>query len=64
MEVGSDRVLDAVMLENLAVIAAANDRTLIEEINRAVELYVLNEFAQHGERELYERAFMSRAQAK
>jgi len=64
MEAYSDGVLDAVMLENLAVIAAANDRTLVEELNRAVEKYVLNEFAAHGERELYERAFLSRVETE
>ncbi len=45
----SDKVLDTVMLEGLAVIAAANDRSLVEELNRAVETYVLNEIAAHGE---------------
>ena len=45
----SDNVLDTVMLESLAVIAAANERSLVEELNRAVEKYVLNEIAAHGE---------------
>jgi len=45
----SDNVLDTVMLESLAVIAAANERSLVEELNRAVETYVLNEMASQGE---------------
>jgi len=45
----SDNVLDTVMLESLAVIAAANDRSLVEELNRAVETYVLKEIAAQGE---------------
>jgi len=64
MEAYSDGVLDAVMLENLAVIAAANDRTLVEELNRAVEKYILNEFAVHGEHALYERAFLTHVESE
>jgi hypothetical protein len=44
-----DQVLDTVMLESLAVIAAANDRSLVEELNRAVESYVLRQIADQGE---------------
>ena len=51
-----DNVLDAVMLEGLAVIAAANARSLVEELNRAVESYVLNEIASQGERGILKRA--------
>ena len=51
-----DNVLDAVMLESLAVIAAANARSLVEELNRAVESYVLNEIASQGERGILKRA--------
>ena len=40
-----DNVLDNTMLQSLAFIAAANDRSLTEELNRAVETYVLNEMA-------------------
>ncbi|MBE0635706.1 hypothetical protein IH601_06905 [Candidatus Bipolaricaulota bacterium] len=50
-------VLDTAMLECLAVIAAANDRPLVEELNLAVKTYVLREFAEHGEGRLVERAF-------
>jgi len=39
----------------LAVIAAANDRSLVEELNLAVRTYVLKEFAEHGEDWLVER---------
>jgi len=45
------------MLECLAVIAAANDRSLVDELNLAVKTYVLREFAEHGEGRLVERAF-------
>jgi len=38
-----DQVLDSVMLESLAVIAAAHDRSVVEELNRAVATYVLRE---------------------
>ena len=56
---GSDKynVLDTAMLECLAVIAAANDRSLVEELNLAVKTYVLKEFAEHGDDRLVERAF-------
>ena len=56
---GSDKhnVLDTTTLECLAVIAAANDRSLVEELNLAVKAYVLKEFAEHGEDRLLERAF-------
>lgn len=57
-----DNVLDTVMLESLAVIAAANDRSLVEELNRAVESYVLNEIASHGERGILKRALARSAQ--
>jgi len=50
-------VLDTAMLECLAVIAAANDRSLVEELNLAVKTYVLKEFAEHGGDWLVERAF-------
>lgn len=49
--------LDAGMLECLAVIAAANHRTVEDELNLAVKSYVLNQFAEHGEGPLVERAF-------
>ena len=57
-----DNVLDTVMLESLAVIAAANDRSLVEELNRAVESYVLDEIASHGERGILKRALARSAQ--
>ena len=40
MRAGHDEVIDASMLETLALIAAANDRSLVEELNRAVQAYV------------------------
>jgi hypothetical protein len=49
--------LDGGMLECLAVIAAANDRSVEEELNLAVRSYVLNQFAEQGESRLLERAF-------
>jgi len=45
------------MLHRLAIIAAAHKRELAEELNIAVQSYVLNQFAEHGERSLIERAF-------
>ncbi len=55
---GSDNnnVLDTATLECLAVIAAANGRSLVEELNLAVKTYVVKEFAEHGEGRLAERA--------
>jgi hypothetical protein len=55
------KVLDTVMLETLAVIAAANERSLVEELNRAVRTYVLNELAEHGELRLLEQAVSEEA---
>ncbi len=55
MSLEDDKVLDTVMLESLAVIAAANERSLVEELNRAVRTYVLNELAEHGEFDLLEQ---------
>ena len=49
--------LDAGILECLAVIAAANNRTVEAELNVAVKTYVLNQFAEHGESRLVEQAF-------
>lgn len=49
--------LDAGMLECLAVIATANNRSVEEELNLAVKSYVLNQFAEHGGEYLAERAF-------
>ncbi len=48
MSLEDGKVLDTVMLETLAVIAAANERSLVEELNRAVRTYVMNEIAEHG----------------
>ena len=45
------------MLECLAVIAEANDHSLVEELNLAVKTYVLNQYAEYGEGRLAERAF-------
>jgi hypothetical protein len=54
-------VLDRAMLECLAVLAAANGRTLVEELNVAVKSYVLQEFAEQGQDALVERAFCDRS---
>jgi hypothetical protein len=35
-----DKVIDTAMLESLALIAAANERSLVEELNLAVQAYV------------------------
>jgi len=58
----NDKVLDTVMLESLAVIAAANGRTLVEELNRAVRTYVMDEVAQYDRTQLLERAVSAHAQ--
>lgn len=60
----SDNVLDTVMLESLAVIAAANERSLVEELNRAVEKYVLNEIAAQGEGGLLNRVLTKAAESE
>jgi len=62
MDARGDNVLDTIMLESLAVIAAANDRSLVEELNRAVETYVLNEIASRGEGGILKRV-LSRGNA-
>ena len=54
------KVLDTAMLECLAVIAAANEHSIVEELNLAVKTYVLSQFAEHGESQLVERAFVER----
>ena len=61
MSLEDGKVLDTVMLETLAVIAAANERSLVEELNRAVRTYVLNELAEHGEVCLLEQAVSEEA---
>jgi len=63
MSLEDDNVLDAGMLETLAVIAAANERSVVEELNRAVRTYVLNALAEHGELPLLERAVSHGARA-
>ena len=64
MSLDDGRVLDTVMLESLAVIAAANDRSLVEELNRAVRSYVMNEIAEHGEACLLEQAVSDEARIR
>ena len=56
VSVQNDRVLDTVMLERLAVIAAANERTLVEELNCAVRTYVMNELVEQSQLRLIEQA--------
>ena len=55
--------LDVGMLECLAVIAEANNRTVEDELNIAVKTYVLNQFAEHGENRLIEQAFAEQSVA-
>lgn len=64
MDERSDNVVDTVMLESLAVIAAANDRSLVEELNRAVESYVLNEVASQGQQGIVDRALARGSELK
>jgi len=63
MALEDGKVLDTVMLESLAVIAAANERSLVEELNRAVRTYVLGELAEHGEHSLLEQAMIEGARS-
>jgi len=63
MSVEDGKVLDTVMLETLAVIAAANERSLVEELNLAVRTYVLNELAEHGELQLLEQVVSEEARS-
>jgi len=51
-----DDVLDRTMLRSLALIAAANQRSLVEELNVAVGSYVLREMATRGEEQILEEA--------
>jgi hypothetical protein len=41
-----DEIIEARMLAGLALIAEANDRSLIEELNLAVQAYVLEQMPQ------------------
>lgn len=43
------------------MIAAANDRSIEEELNLAVKAYVLDQFSEYGETQLVERAFSGRS---
>jgi alkyl hydroperoxide reductase subunit AhpF len=63
MSLEDGKVLDTVMLETLAVIAETNERSLVEELNRAVRTYVMNELAVHGELRLLEGAVSGEARA-
>lgn len=56
IESDNHNVLNTAMLECLAVIAAANERSVVEELNLAVRTYVLKSFADHGDDWLVERA--------
>jgi hypothetical protein len=64
MSLEDGKVLDTGMLETLAVIAAANERSIVEELNRAVRSYVLNMLAEHGELRLLEQAVSQGARAQ
>lgn len=59
MSSGDDKILDSAILETLAVIAAANDRSLVEELNRAVETYVRTEIAACSKLHALENLFPS-----
>ena len=61
MSVRGDQVLDSVMLESLAVIAAANDRSVVEELNRAVATYVLQEIRSNNDLRCLEETLIARA---
>lgn len=61
MSLEDGKVLDTIMLQSLAVIAAANERSLVEELNLAVRTYVMNEIAEHGECRLLEQAISEEA---
>jgi hypothetical protein len=41
-----DEIIEARMLASLALIAEANDRSLVEELNLAVQAYVLEQLPQ------------------
>ena len=62
---GSDiqNVLDTAMLQCLAVIAAAHDHSIEEELNLAVKAHVLSQFDEYGESQLVERAFSDHSTA-
>ena len=63
MSVRGDQVLDSIMLESLAVIAAANDRSVVEELNRAVATYVLQEIRSNNDLRNLEESLLARASA-
>jgi hypothetical protein len=62
MRSGDERVIDTAMLESLALIAAANDRSLVEELNLAVQAYVLEQIPPRRGLERLQRAFAEPAQ--
>ena len=43
MRPSRDEIIEARMLASLALIAEANDRSLVEELNLAVQAYVLEQ---------------------
>jgi len=63
MSLEDGKVLDTGMLEALAVIASANERSVVEELNVAVRAYVLSQLAEHGGARLLERAASKEARA-
>jgi len=64
MESRDDKVLDEVMLEGLALLAAANDRSIEEELNRAVEAYLRQELPLPAGIFHLEDHFLNRAETK
>ena len=46
MRPSRDEIIEARMLASLALIAEANDRSLVEELNLAVQAYVLGQMPQ------------------
>ena len=64
MELREEKVLDAVMLEGLALLAAVNDRSIVEELNRAVEVYLRRELASAAEALSLEEHILDKTEAR
>ena len=64
MESRDDKVLDEVMLEGLALLAAVNDRSIEEELNRAVEAYLRQELSLPSGGIHLEERLLDKAEAK
>jgi len=64
MESRDEKVLDAVMLEGLAILAAVNDRSVVEELNRAVEVYLKQELPLAGGILRFEERLLDKTETK